>query len=165
MTAARATAVVSEPPRPSVVMLYVFVDALEAGDDDDVAVVEGLAHALGRDVLDAGLGVGAVGDDADLGAGEADGLLAERLDGHGHQGDGDLLAGGQEHVHLAGRRLVGDLAGQLDQLVGGVAAGADDDDDLVAGLLGADGPAGGGHDPLRVGHAGAAEFLHDQSQR
>ncbi len=58
------------------------------------------------------------------------------LDGHGHEGDGDLLAGGQEHVHLAGRRLLADLAGQRDQLVGGVAAGADDDDDLVAGLLG-----------------------------
>ena len=48
-------------------------------------------------------------------------VLAEGLDGHGHQGDGDLLAGGQEHVHFAGRRLLGDLAGQFDQLVGGVA--------------------------------------------
>ena len=55
-----------------------------------------------------------------------------------------------------------DLAGQVDQLVGGVAAGADDDDDLVAGLPGADGPAGGRHDALGRGHAGAAEFLHDQ---
>ena len=54
--------------------------------------------------------------------------------------------------------------GQLDQLVGGVAAGADDDDDLVAGLLGADGPAGRRHDALRRRHAGAAEFLHDQRQ-
>ena len=52
--------------------------------------------------------------------------------------------------------------GQLDQLVGGVAAGADDDDDLVAGLLGADGPPGRVHDPLRRRDAGAAEFLHDQ---
>ena len=60
---------------------------------------------------------------------------------------------------------LGDLLGQLDQLVGGVAAGADDDDDLVAGLLGADGPAGGGHDPLRGRHARAAEFLHDQRHR
>ena len=84
------------------------------------------------------------------------------LDRHGHQRDGDLLAGGQEHVHFAGRRLLGDLAGQVDQLVGGVAAGADDDDDLVAGLFGANGPPGRGHDPLRRRHAGAAEFLHDQ---
>ena len=88
----------------------------------------------------------------------------ERLDRHGHQGDGDLLAGGQQHVHLAGRRLLADLAGQLDQLVGGVAAGADDDDDLIAGLLGADGPPGRRHDPLGGRHAGAAELLHDKTQ-
>ena len=119
----------------------------------------------GRDALDAGLGVRAVGDDADLGAGEADGAFAERLDRHRHQRDGDLLAGGQQHVHLAGRRLLGDFLGQLDQFVGGVAAGADDDDDLIAGLLGADGPPRRRHDALRVRHAGAAEFLHDQSQR
>ena len=85
-----------------------------------------------------------------------------RLDGHGHQGDGDLLAGGQQHVHLAGRRLLADLAGQRDQLVGGVAAGADDDDDLVAGLFGADGPPCRRHDPLGGRHTGAAEFLHDK---
>ena len=58
--------------------VVVLVDALEAGDDDDLALVEGLAHALGRDVLDAGLGVEAIGDDADLGPGEADGRLAQR---------------------------------------------------------------------------------------
>ena len=52
----------------------VFVDALEAGRDDDLAVVEQLLHALGRDRLDAGLGVGAIGADADLAAGEADRL-------------------------------------------------------------------------------------------
>ena len=94
-----------------------------------------MAHALRGDVLDAGLGVKAVGDDADLGAGEADGLFAKALDGHGHEGDGDLLAGRQQHVHLAGRRMIADFAGQVDQLIGGVAAGADDDDDLVPACL------------------------------
>ncbi len=143
----------------------VLIDALEAGHDDDLSLVEGLAHPGGGDALDACLGVGAVGDDADLGAGKADGLLAQGLDGHGQESDGDLLAGGQEHVHLAGRRVLGDLAGQLDQLVGGVAAGADDDDDLMAFAFGADGPAGRRHDALRGRHAGAAEFLHDQTHR
>ena len=117
----------------------------------------------GGDVLDAGLGVRTVGDDADLGAGEADGLFAERLDGHGHEGDGDLLAGRQQHVHLAGRRMLADLAGQFDELIGGVAASADDDDDLIAGLLRADRPPGRPHDPLRRRHTAAAEFLHDQT--
>ena len=88
------------------------------------------------------------------------------MDRHRHQGDGDLLAGGQELVHLPlGRRAVAaDAACQCDEIVGGVAHGADDDDDLVALLLGRDGPAGGLVNPLRVGNAAAAEFLNDQAQ-
>ena len=43
-----------------------------------------------------------IGDDADLAAGEADGRLAQVLDGHRHQGDRFLLARGQQHVHFAG---------------------------------------------------------------
>ena len=141
--------------------VVVLVDALEAGDDDDLAVVEGLAHAVGGDVLDAGLGVGGVGDDADLGAGEADGLLAE----------GPWMAMAMRAMEICspversmsisragGCSLIS--LGQLDEFVGGVAAGADDDDDLVAGLLGADGPAGGVHDAFRVGDAAAAELRH-----
>ena len=85
------------------------------------------------------------------------------LDRHGHEGDGDLLAGRQQHVHLAGRRMLADLAGQGDELIGGVAAGADDDDDLAARLLRPNGPPGRPHDPLRRRHTAAAEFLHDQT--
>ena len=109
--AARATAVVSEPPRPSVVMLSFSSMPWKPATMTILPSSRACRMRVGGDVLDAGLGVGAVGDDADLGAGEADGLLAELLDGHGHQRDGDLLAGGQEHVHLAGRRVLGDLAG------------------------------------------------------
>ncbi len=43
------------------------VDPLEAGGDDDVALVQGLADAVGGDRLDAGFRVRAVGDDANLG--------------------------------------------------------------------------------------------------
>ncbi len=42
MAAATATALVSDPPRPSVVMLPALVDALEAGDDGDLAAVDRL---------------------------------------------------------------------------------------------------------------------------
>src|SRR5262249_50230623 len=49
--------------------VVVGVDPLKAGDDNDLALVEPLAHPLGRDILDACFGVIAVGDDADLGAG------------------------------------------------------------------------------------------------
>src|SRR5205823_1159618 len=65
---------------------------------------------------------------------------------------------------LARRRVLTELMGELDQLVGGVAAGADDDDHLVAVLVGADGPARRRHDPLRRRHTRPAKLLHDQGQ-
>ena len=69
-------------------------------------VLELLEDALLVDRLDARLGEGVVGDEPDLPAGEADRLVALRVDGHGHQGDRDLLAGGEELVHLALRRVL-----------------------------------------------------------
>ncbi len=59
--------------------------------------------------------------------------------------------------------VLGDLGGLGDQLVGGVAVGDDDDDDLVAGLLGADGLAGRLHDPLGVLDTRPAELLHHET--
>jgi len=70
----------------------VFVNALKSGHDDDLTVGQRLAHPGGGNAFDAGLGVRTVGDDADLGASETDGALAERLDGHRHEGDGNLFA-------------------------------------------------------------------------
>ena len=57
---------VSEPPRPSVVMSRVGGHALEAGDDRDLAVGERLADAVALDLEDLGLAVGGVGDDPGL---------------------------------------------------------------------------------------------------
>ena len=108
-----------------------------------------------------------VGDQADLPAGEADGLVALGMDGHGHQGDCDLLAGGQELVHLALRRgdflaVVGaDLRRQVDQIIRGVAHGADDDDDLMPGCLGQRSALARQVDAACVGDAGAAKLLND----
>ena len=84
--------------------------------------------------------------DADLAAGEADRLVAQRVDRHRHQRDAHLLAGREEHVHLAGRRVVGDLLGQVDQDVGLLAHRADDHHDLVALLLGTNRPPGRRHE-------------------
>ena len=55
IAAATATADVSEPPRPSVVMrLVCLVHALEAGDDGDfLALAEALDQFVAVDVLDA----------------------------------------------------------------------------------------------------------------
>ncbi len=104
-----------------------------------------------------------VGDQADLAAGEADGLVALGVDGHGHQGDGDLLAGGQKLVHFPLGRVGADFLGEFDEIVGGIAHGRDDDANLVAFHLGGDGAVGGAMDFLGIRDAGAAEFLDDQT--
>ena len=105
--------------------------------------------------------MGAVGDDADLRPRQTDRLVPQRMDRHGHQRHADLFAGRQEHVHLPGRRLIGDLPGQVDQQVGIIAHGTDDHDDLVAFLLGPNGLSGCRENLLAVGDAGPTEFLDD----
>ena len=57
--------------------------------------------------------------------------------------------------------VVGDLLGQVDQDIGLVAHRAHDHHDLVAILLGANRPAGGGSNLFRIGDTRAAEFLND----
>ena len=134
---------------------------LKTRRNDDVALVQGLADPVGRDRTDARFRVDAVGDDADLRPGQTDGLVAQRVDGHGHERHAHLLTGREQHVHFAGGRLVGDLTGQIDQPIGVFAHCADDHDDLVAFLLGTNGLSRRGEDLLAVGHAGAAELLDD----
>ena len=92
--------------------------------------VQQVVDRFGRDVLNLGLGVNAVGDDARLRAGERDGRDAERMQRDGGQRDGGLFAGGQQHVHLALARQRHDFLGQLDQIVGHAAHRGNDHDDL-----------------------------------
>ena len=60
-----------------------------------------------------------------------------------------------------GGGLIGDLLGEVDEIVGLVAHRADDHHHLIALLLGANRLAGPPQDLLRIGDAGAAEFLND----
>ena len=86
--------------------IVIFVDALKAGDDDDIALVQRL-HDLGRiDAQDARLAVSVVGLDTHLMAQVRARRLTELLERERQQGDGNLLAGGEQHVFLT---LVGDL--------------------------------------------------------
>ena len=155
----------SEPPRPSVVTSLLSADTLEAGDQDDQAGVEGVPQPARRDVDDLGVAVGAGGDHPGLRPGERAGLRAQRLDGHRDQRVGDPLAGGQQHVHLARRRRRGHLAGQIQQVVGGVAHRRNDDDHLVTGFLGLDDALGDTADALGVRHRGSAVLLYDECHR
>ena len=129
------------------------VQALEAGDDDDgvVPVQLGL-DALGVDGLDAGAAVVAVGLEARLPAGEGDHREAQGLDGHGAEGAGDLLSGGQQHIHLTLGRPGVDLLRLFDQVVGGVALGGQHRHHLVALAVGLRDDPGHVPQPLRVGH-------------
>ena len=84
-------------------------DTLEAGDEDDPVLLQRLPDAVGADVDDPRLGVGGVGDDARLRAGQRDRLVAHVVDRHRAERAGDPLAGREQHVHLAGDRALGDL--------------------------------------------------------
>ena len=107
-------------------------DALEAGDDADLAGGERLADPIALDLEDLGLAVCRVGDDPDLAAGEALGVDAEVGERHAQQRHRHPLAGGQQHVHLAARQRLRDVVGELDQVVGRLAHRRHDDHDVVA---------------------------------
>ena len=84
---------------------------------------------------------------------------------HGQQRDRDLLTGGEQHVHLACRRLGIDTLGELDEAVGLAAHGRDDDDDIVALVTETLYTLGNRLDTLRAADRGAAVLLDDQCHR
>ena len=88
-----------------------------------------------HDAVDLGTGVRGVGHDAHLRTRMADGRDAQRLHRHGEHGNRHLLARGEKHVHLAGRRVGVDRVGKVKQVVGIVSHGGDHRDDLVARLV------------------------------
>jgi hypothetical protein len=96
-----------------------------------------------------------------LGTGEADGFVAQLVYRHGEQGDGFLFSCGQQHVHLARARTGGNAAGEVNQFICFVTAGADYDHDIMSGLAGFDGTCGGNSDLFGIGDAGTTELLDD----
>ncbi len=87
--------------------------------------------------------------------------MPEVVDGHRTQCAGDPLAGGEQHVHLARIRAVGDLLGHRNQLVRRLAARREHRHHAAVGFALGDDPAGGSLDPVGVGDRGAAELHHD----
>ena len=106
--------------------------ALETGDDDNVALFQKLVNFLWRDVVNFGLGVDHVGDDARLRAGERHRRHVQGVQRNGRERDGLLFTGGEQHVHLAFAGQRHDFLGQLDQIIRHTAHRGNDDDDLVA---------------------------------
>ena len=68
-----------------------FIDTLEPAGDDDRPFVEVSLETIGRDLANAGLGVGRIGQYADLAPRQADGLLSQGMDRHRDEGDRLLL--------------------------------------------------------------------------
>ena len=139
------------------------VDPLKTGDDHHIAVVEVAFEAIhAHDAVDLGLGVGVVGNDAHLGTGMAHRRDAQGLHGHGEHSHRDLLAGGEEHVHLTGRRVGVDGVGKVEQIVGVVPHGRHHTDHLVARLVTAHQARGDVFDALGGGNGAATELCDDE---
>ena len=122
---------------------------LEAGDHDHPAPLQLGDDPLRDDVEDPRLAVRRAGPDPRLRPGQGHRLAAVGGERHGQQRGGDHLPGAEQLVHLPRRRVVGELVGEGDQLVGGVAHGADHHHHPVAELPAAPHPVGDAADPLR----------------
>ena len=142
--------------------VVVFGDALEAGDDGDLSVPDGAGDALGDHADDLGGAEVAVGLDARLGARVGAGFDAEFVDGHRQQGHGDAFAGGQEDVHLALGRVVGESGRRVEEVVRRVAHGRYDDNDAVSRVVRVHDALGDALHGLGVGDGRTAVLLHDQ---
>ena len=101
-----------------------------------------------------------VGEEAPLAAGVAAGFDAELLEGHAEQTDGDLFAGGNHNVELAGAGGRADFLGQRDQAVGLAAHRGQDDHHLVPLGVKLRDPLGYVLDPFGVADGSAAIFLN-----
>ena len=145
--------------------IVVLVQPLEAGDDDDAPLVQLRPDALPLHPLDAGVSVAGVGAEARLPAGERHHREAHALDGHGAQGAGDLLAGGQQHVQLPLRGGGVDLGGLLNELVRRVPLGGQHRHHPVPFLISIGYDAGHVADFLPIRHRRPAEFLYDQCHK
>ena len=160
--AASATPVVSEPPRPSVVMLPLSSMPWKPATTTTLPVARSRRMFVLVDREDAGLGVGVVGEDAHLEAGVALRLDAQPVQREGEEPDGDLLARGGDDVDLARIRIGVQLLREREEAVRLAGHGRDHDDDLVAFLHEPLDPARDLADALGAAHGGAAVLLDDE---
>ena len=158
--AAKATAEVSEPPRPRVVMRpsgpRPWKPAMTACRPSpnlrmrpSVSIADDAGGAVAQLVRSGTC------QPCQLRAGTPISCRVER-----HEAGGDVLAGGDDGVVLAGVEEERGLADPADELVGLAGHGGDDDGDVVAALDLALHLGGGVADAVEVGDAGAAEFHH-----
>ncbi len=140
------------------------MDALEAGDDRDLAALEaGRAVAEPSMRLYARRAMGVVGQDRDLPAEPGARRKADVLQRYGQEPGGHLLAGGDDGIIFALVVQSGGVLAPGDQLIGLARHGRDHDGDLVARLHLALHMERDIADALHIGDRGAAEFHHQTS--
>ena len=142
--------------------VHVFGDALESGDDHYFAVRQLVRDTLRRKPGDLRHAEGVGGSDARLRPAEADGGVALRAQAHRHQRARAQFAGGEQNVELAPVGVVRHLAGERDELVGGVAHGADDGDHAVPAVPSPRDARRRVLNLIRIGERTAAVLLHNQ---
>lgn len=110
------------------------VDTLETCDHHHAAGLEVATDFLIVDLQDARLVVRAVGEDPHLVTGVGHRRNTALDQGHGQQGDGHLLAGGDDHIQFTRNRLIADLLGQVDQAIGFTAHRRQYNHQVIAGF-------------------------------
>ncbi len=140
-------------------------DALEAGDEHDLVLLQRRVDPLRAHLDDLRLRVAPVRHDPGLGAGERHGLVPEVVDRHRAQCVRDPLAGRDEHVVLTRVRPIRDLVREPDQLVRRLAHRREHRDDLRAGLPGRDEALRDALQLVRVADGRAAELHDDEPGR
>ena len=139
--------------------------ALVARDDHHLRPRSSSSTRYGRTSTMRAFDVRVVRDDPGLRAGEADRRHAACVERHRQERHRDALAGREQHVELAARRALGDLSGERQQLVRGLAHRGDDHHHVAAGR------ARGGHlvrdllHPGDVGHRASTVLLDDDRRR
>ncbi len=137
-------------------------DALEPGDDHDLALLQARLNFVRVDAGDARLGMDIVGVDGDLPTLPGSGGNADILQRQGKQARRHLFAGGDDGVVFPGVIELGNVIHITDELIGHPGHGRYHHGDLMARVdLGFDALR---HrlDTVDVGYRSAAEFLHDQ---
>ena len=149
-----ATAVVSLPPRPSVVTSFLCETPWYPAMTTILPRASSSWTRNGRTSM-MGVDVSIVGDDAGLAASEADRVAAALANRHRQQRHRDALAG-EQHVQLAPVGVGGDLLGQRQQVVGRISHGGNHDHDIVAELPRPHDPLCDLPQPFNVRHTAAA---------
>ena len=159
--AASATALVSEPPRPSVAMRLSALTPWKPATTPTSPSFTRLSSALALDAVDARHAVAAVRDERDLPALPGTGRDAHGLQNNRHEPGGDLLAGRDHGIVFPRVVLRTGFARPGDELVGVPGHGGHDNRDPVARIHLALHMPRGITDTFDIGDGRSAK-LHDE---